>query len=407
MSNLLQTETTLAVDRYVAFKRAEGARATYCQDVSICLNRFFADCAFVTLSDVTEDRLTKWFIDASRNDEATGRAKRSTRTRRKYRQAVGAFFEWLIKSKLVSWSTNPIHGTPRASSKKRDVRKKRRAMAERELHSLLLMARWRPLAEYGRKIEPRDGNRRCNWAKIAVTLDNLEVFASEARSRLASNPDYLDKLRRIGIERELIYRTLVTTGLRRNELASITACQVITDDGFPRIVLNSDDEKNSEGSTIPIPSDLATDLAAWIDSQRIPPTKAIFRVPRQLVKILDRDLAACGIVKVDARGRSLDVHALRHTHASRLCAAGVSPKVAQQAMRHATIAMTMDVYSHVTDASVRGAIESLPSLTSSAIKVEQPTQATPGLSPEESMVLAAYRRLDPEKRTQVVALLVG
>lgn len=43
----------------------------------------------------------------------------------------------------------------------------------------------------------------------------------------------------------------------------------------------------------------------------------------------------------------LSPHGLRHTHATLLLAAGVHPKVVQERLGHASIAVTLDVYSHV------------------------------------------------------------
>ncbi len=40
-------------------------------------------------------------------------------------------------------------------------------------------------------------------------------------------------------------------------------------------------------------------------------------------------------------------HDLRHTAASLLLTRGVHPKVVQEMLGHSTIAMTLDVYSHV------------------------------------------------------------
>ena len=41
-------------------------------------------------------------------------------------------------------------------------------------------------------------------------------------------------------------------------------------------------------------------------------------------------------------------HDLRHSHATQLLSAGVHPKVAQERLGHSSIAMTIDLYSHVT-----------------------------------------------------------
>ena len=46
-------------------------------------------------------------------------------------------------------------------------------------------------------------------------------------------------------------------------------------------------------------------------------------------------------------GLAIRFHDLRHTHISHLLAAGVHPKVASERAGHASVAITMDVYSHV------------------------------------------------------------
>ena len=40
-------------------------------------------------------------------------------------------------------------------------------------------------------------------------------------------------------------------------------------------------------------------------------------------------------------------HDARHTHASIMLKQGVNPKIVQMRLGHATIAITMDIYSHV------------------------------------------------------------
>src|SRR5262249_45328808 len=100
----------------------------------------------------------------------------------------------------------------------------------------------------------------------------------------------------------------------------------------------------------------------------------LFDVPARLVKILDRDLVAAGVarrVKVgvkwvidkrDDRGRTLDVHALRHTFGTLLSAGGGAPRTAQAAMRHSDINLTVNVYTDPALLDVRGALDALPLL---------------------------------------------
>ncbi len=134
--------------------------------------------------------------------------------------------------------------------------------------------------------------------------------------------------------------------------------------------------KNSEAVTIPVRDDLFDDLKQWLDSKRQtiaavfslkkqqPPNDSpLFdNVPRQLVKTLDRDIAVAGIDKTDDRGRVVDFHALRHSFGTLLSTSGVSPRTAQQAMRHSRIDLTMGVYTDPRLLDVAGAFDKLPAL---------------------------------------------
>ena len=91
----------------------------------------------------------------------------------------------------------------------------------------------------------------------------------------------------------------------------------------------------------------------------LPPDTPLFTVPAGLVRILDRDLKAAGIPKRDERGRTVDVHAMRHTFGTLLSKGGVAPRTAQAAMRHSTIDLTMNVYTDPKLLDVAGAMEAL------------------------------------------------
>ena len=55
-----------------------------------------------------------------------------------------------------------------------------------------------------------------------------------------------------------------------------------------------------------------------------------------------------GYVFTDAAGLpKLTIHGLRHTHATILLEQGVNPKVVSERLGHASVATTMDIYSHV------------------------------------------------------------
>ena len=185
--------------------------------------------------------------------------------------------------------------------------------------------------------------------------------------------------RTLGRERALIYKTLVLTGLRKNELATLTVGQLRLDGPMPHVELDAADEKNREGNGVVIRPDVAEDIRAWLadklaDRQtearrrgepipaRLPSESPLFAVPDKLIKIFDRDLKAAGIAKRDERGRTLDVHALRTTFGTLLSKGGVSLRTAQAAMRHSDPSLTANVYTDPKLLDVSGALGALPSL---------------------------------------------
>lgn len=58
----------------------------------------------------------------------------------------------------------------------------------------------------------------------------------------------------------------------------------------------------------------------------------------------------------------IQLHGLRHTHATLLLELGESPKVVQERLGHSSIAITMDIYSHVTPTMQRSAVDRFSAL---------------------------------------------
>jgi len=109
-------------------------------------------------------------------------------------------------------------------------------------------------------------------------------------------------------------------------------------------------------------------MTAVPHADELPANAPLFTVPVALVKILDRDLKLAGIAKRDDLGRAVDVHALRHCFGTLLSQNGVAPRIAQAAMRHSTIDLTMNVYTDPRLLDVHQAVESLPDL-----RLDRPT----------------------------------
>ncbi len=399
---------------YADHQKAKSVTSRQIADVRSRLNRLAGECGFGRLADLSGTALEKWL--AARQADGMGAV-----TRNAYREAWVTFGNWCVRNRRLL--SNPFASVPRADAKA-DRRRTRRALTETELRRLLDVAYRRPLAEYGRLTarKPTDQakRKRDTWKMLPLMVDKLDTATDRARARLAKNPELVAAMESLGRERALIYKTLVLTGLRKGELASITVGQVVLDAETPHLILNAADEKNRQGSTIPLRGDLAADLHQWLadkatafqeaarrtptvrfdpkDQERrkrnqsdstgsegqsclplttlpikppsttevfgpmLPRDTPLFTVPAGLVRILDRDLRLAGIPKVDERGRTVDVHALRHTFGTLLSKCGVAPRTAQAAMRHSTIDLTMNVYTDPKLLDVAGAVESLPAL---------------------------------------------
>ncbi len=200
------------------------------------------------------------------------------------------------------------------------------------------------------------------------------IRRGEDKGKLSAEvrPEVVAHLEELGRERALIYRTLVFTGLRLNELRTLTVAQLDFSPGAEMIRLEAKNEKNRAGSTIPLRSDLTAELRDWIAAKRLPASVRLFTVPAGLRCILDRDLEAAGIPKRDERKRTVDVHALRTTFGTMLSMTGTGPRMAQAAMRHSDIKLTMGIYTDPKLLDVRDAMERLPNLQpSSGSKVSQ------------------------------------
>jgi len=65
---------------------------------------------------------------------------------------------------------------------------------------------------------------------------------------------------------------------------------------------------------------------------------------------------------VKRAGLGVRFHDLRHTYASLMLAAGVHAKIVSEALGHSTVAITLDIYSHVTPGLQEAAAEQLDSV---------------------------------------------
>jgi integrase len=179
------------------------------------------------------------------------------------------------------------------------------------------------------------------------------------------------------------YVVLLGTGLRVGELCALrwsdvdlkgrtlrvaqTAIRVRTPNGPRRTGFSINPPKTASGRrTIPLAASVASTLAEWKLQQNTDrvflgkawkQTEYVFTSrdgtlldPANINRTLDRITKRAGITHVN-------VHALRHTFATRLLESGVPAKTVQVLLGHSTVTLTLDIYAHVMPDTSRAAVD--------------------------------------------------
>ena len=348
-------------EAFLDYKQAAGVTPVRIKTLRQRFEQVSAACHWRKLSDLGGDPLVGWLVARVADDMSAG-------SRNGYREACVVFGNWCRQTHRLA--ENPFINVPKADQRI-DQRRKRRSLTEAEIESLVKVARQRPLLE---ALTIRRGPRR-------------------GRPEASVRPETKQRLLELGWERALIYKTLVLTGLRKGELASLTVGSLRLDAKKPYAVLAPANEKTRRGSDIPLRADLVGDLAEWLNHKlivaqeaarrrntpvpvRLPADEPLFRVPAGLVRILDRDLKLAGIPKRDELGRTIDVHAMRHTFGTHLSKGNIGQRTTQAAMRHSDPRLTANVYTDPHLLDVAGALDVLPRLDLSGIHGSSRERAT-------------------------------
>jgi integrase len=200
----------------------------------------------------------------------------------------------------------------------------------------------------------------CNWcvirgylsenpsAKLAVidTTPEEEYRAltiEETRRLLRVAPEHL----------RLLYIIAMTTGLRANELRSLTRKHLDTDNNV--LILEPAWTKNRKLAFQPLPKRLVKELESYSASGIVQalyrrfyrnfvcPQDALLYVPSHPARELDKDLKTAKIPKHTKEGK-VAFHALRTSFVTLTYEAGANHKEAQQLARHSTPTLTANTY---------------------------------------------------------------
>ena len=266
------------ISAYIAYQRDRGRNADHIKNYETRLNRSADECGFRWLSELNADKLEIWLSTLTETSKRRNDCDESDHTPLRlisasvyngYVECWTAFGNWLIGKRVNGRRSNmqgekrllvnPFDGMGKRDTNQ-DRRRIARALTEDELSRLLRTARERPI------VAAETIRRGPNKGKRLITL-------SVARRA---------KLERLGAERALIYKTAILTGLRKGEIRSMTVSDLSFGD-VPFIKLKHSNEKNRRGSTLPLRSDLAAELRAWVAGKT--PTDRVFHVPSGLLEI--------------------------------------------------------------------------------------------------------------------------
>jgi site-specific recombinase XerD len=282
------------------------------------LKALLAGCTFKSIGQITPSGVANW-LRHQRDANAFGKA-----TSNDYLVAAKAFCNWLVRERR--FGHNPLSHLQRLNADT-DVRRKRRVMTPEELELLIAAAE--------------------------------------------KSKDKLGRMR--GSDRAIVYRLAAFTGLRAQEIASLTPRSFVPESTPPTVTVDACYSKHRRKDVLPLAEDLCRRLRAYLarrekerrgGDERLWPGKWY----RKAGEILQRDLAAAReawledakgaaerkrreqsdyLRDIDAAGQVVDFHSLRHGFITHLVMANVPPKVAQALARHSTITLTMDRYMHL------------------------------------------------------------
>jgi integrase len=217
--------------------------------------------------------------------------------------------------------------------------------------------------------------------EIATVLEAAERIDERLRARHAAEKSIADggrgrafreKRRRPYVPQGPLWRALLYTGARWTELTSTRWGDF--DEAEQTLTLRPATTKNRRGRTLPLLDAVAEDLAGLREIHE----KLLGRPPRadehaflgprgkpvinSYRRALYRFHALCQEAEIevlDQLGRKIDIHALRHTHASMLARAGVGLTQAQHLLGHSDPKLTASLYTHLEVRDLRGAVEKL------------------------------------------------
>ncbi len=267
-----------------------------------CLQRLFDGCGFTHWNDIAGDKIIDYLSEQRDGGKGIGK-----RTFNGYVKAAKYFCKWLAKQLNT---ISPIAYLDGLDNEATDIRHARRAATPDELRRLLEAT--------------KQGRKRYGLS---------------------------------GYERWLLYWFASETGLRANEIRTLTVDRF--DFENKTVTVDAAYSKHKRQDIVPLRAALASELQSYF-AGKLPTAKA-FHVADKPGIMIQADLADAKIPYLDSGGY-FDFHSLRHTFITNL--KNAPSRVAQSLARHQSSAMT-DRYTHPQLHDERAAIEDLPDIAGS------------------------------------------
>ena len=228
-----------------------------------------------------------------------------------------------------------------------------------------------------RRLPDGAGHQRC--VRRALSEDEIRAFlkAAEADDRDTAKTwktkgggEKNHRRTAVRIPQAPMWRGFLETGARWSELTRTRWSDV--DLRRRTLLLRAENTKARRRRVVPLGGALVAELrrmrglqaralsAAIGDGDRVfltPEGSRWCRPTNNAMRVFNRILVRAGIDRVDAEGRKLDIHALRHTFGSRMARSGAGLVHVQRLLGHSDPKLTAQVYTHLDVEDLRSAIE--------------------------------------------------
>ncbi|MFN0129658.1 MAG: tyrosine recombinase XerC [Verrucomicrobiales bacterium] len=193
------------------------------------------------------------------------------------------------------------------------------------------------------------------------SVQRIERHGESSHKRRALTDEEARRLISVHSPWAVAYQIALETGLRRNEVEQLEWRDLRLEGAEPFVLARSATTKNRKDTHLPCTPALAKSLQA-LRPAGVAPGDRVFPKPLPRMNRMRQDLAAAGIAPIDAQGRHVDFHALRHTFCTRLALANTPIQVAMKLMRHSDPKLTTQVYLDGGRLPTAEAVRALPPL---------------------------------------------